>query len=287
MISYYNSKYPGIIAYLSLVTLSILYFSFAPLQNWSLGLLAMAWGFYTFMRALSLFEVSENPAPLKPTRAGLPATLTLPSSLPHDLMTRMNGRENLQRANMALSALSVRSLGWIALALVYCLCEIYISLHGLSANPLALPLEQKIAVFFIIGASFWAGQTYASNAFIAPIMLLGFAFVLALYVITGKLALIVMPITEITITALNPALLLALPLFAYSLFMLIPPLFKGKDFALNAAAGIAVLCVMIFMLILLPKSMATIALLIAGWSLFSLYWVRSTHMLRKTYRLQV
>lgn len=281
MISYYQSKNPGIFAYLSLIIISTLYFCFMPLQSWSLGLLTIGWSVYTFMRALSLFEVTENPAPLKGLPQASRGTLLLSTTLPSDLMKRMNGKDHLGRANFSLQALSTRSTLWLALAGLYAVGELYLALHGLSNT---IPLAQKTSILFILGASFWAGQTYAGNDLLAVALFWIFTALIVLCITTGQIAFT----TEFSVlTLLSPSVLIAVPLFAYSLLMLLPSLLKPQAYALNAAAGIFLLLFMGYIVVTLPANTLQIAVLITGWSLFSLYWIRSAHHLKKTYTLRV
>lgn len=283
MISYYHSKNPGIFIYLALIIISTLYFCFIPLQSWSLGFLAMGWSVYTFMRTLSLFEVTINPAPLAGLQNSSRTTLLLPATLPNDLMKRMNGKDHLSRANYSLQALSARSSAWLALAAIYAICELYLALHGISYQN-AIPLEQKTAILFIIGASFWAGQTYAGSDFLIHILFWLFAAIITLCITTGQID---FSLTFPDLDILSTSHMIALPLFAYSLVMLFPSLFRSKTYAFNGIAGIAVLLFMGYSIIMLPTNSAQIAILVTGWSLFSLYWIRSSQILRKNYTLRV
>lgn len=283
MISYYNSKHPGLIVYITLVGLSIITFSFMPPQNWTIGLLVMAWSFYIFLRVLSLFEATDFPAPLHGYGRSSRETLRLPSALPHDLITRMDGKDRLKRAQLAMNALSPRSLVWLLLALLYMGFEIYKDIHNLSPAPAIFTIPQKISIFFMIGAAFWAGQTYAYSNSVTTILLYIFGGFFSLCLIARYTIVTEFYIPPFKLEGESVLIFLA----TYSSLILLPSLLKTKKHALNGLMGLCLMGLMVTCYLFLPFSSQNIPIWISGWSLFSLFWIRSEKMERKIYRLQV
>lgn len=291
MISYYGSKYPGLLYYISLVASSTLYFTFAPLQNWSLGLLVMLWSVYVFMRALSMLEATNYQAPLKTSGRASNNTMLLPSSLPTDLMKRMNGRDNLKRADNAMNlALGGHTTFWLGLAALYGACEIYLGLHNISPSTSTLGLQQKIAILFMIGAAFWAGQSYTENATITKIMVALFTILLltsTTFAFHGHIASLLTTVQNPEQIKIGLPVLIGMPLFFYSLTMILPAFVKGKAYALPALAALALLSLMALAALSLPHETPRVAFWIAAWSLFSILCARSIRQRRKVYRLTV
>lgn len=285
MISYYTSKNPGLSIYIALVAISVAYFLFAPLEGWSLGILCMGWGGYTFMRALSLLEVTTHNAPLRTANLPSRTDMMRPSSLPADLIKRINGKENLGRAQLAFLALSPRSLIWLMLAVLYALGDLYFSLHSQSFDPATY--IRNISILFILGAAFWSGQTYATHIALGYVMFGVFVSALMIVAFNGAFDGVTLERFSNIMPVVDQKTLIAAPLFLYCAALLLPSLLKDKEHCVNALAGIFLLCFIGFVALTLPAPNVKYALLVCGWGLFSMFWIRAASTVKKTYRLIV
>lgn len=284
MVSYYRSKHPGLALYIALVTLSVLTFALFQVQDGTIGLLSMAWGFYIFLRALSLLEATDRPAPFHGYGTASRETLMIPSALPHDLTTRMDGRDRMKRALFAMNALSPRSLVWLGIALCYLVFEIWRALHHLTPAQETFTLPQKASILFMIGASFWAGQTYAYSDSASKILTSVFGFLFTLCLFVNQSAFTDIPTASLDVSA--DKIILAL-LAGYSGLMLLPACTQGKTTAMNAGAGLCLIALMVLCHMVLPFSVQNTALWLSSWSLFSIFWIRAHKPRRKVYRLMV
>lgn len=283
MISYYTSKNPGLSVYIALIAISAAYFLLAPLEGWSLGILCMGWGVYTFMRALSLLEVTTHNAPLLTANLPSRTDIALPSSLPVDLIKRINGKENLSQAQHAFLALAPRSLIWLALAALYALGDLYFSLHS-NTFELAAYIR-NLSILFILGAAFWSGQTYATHITLGYVMFSVFVSTLMIVVFNGAFDGVTIEKFANLMPLVDQKTLIAAPLFLYCAALLLPSLLKDKEHSVNALAGIFLLGFIGFVALALPTLNVKYALLVCGWGLFSMFWIRAASTLKKTYRL--
>lgn len=283
MISYYSSKNPGIIIYCILIILSTLYFSLIPVHNISLGFLVLGWSLLTFMRALSLLEATTHSTPLQPIKGASKLTFYTPSNLPSDLENRLNSKDTLRNIDFSLNILNTRNLLWLALAMIYFLCDIYLNIHGISPSAYNLNAGQKIATLFILGAAFWIGQTYAQNTSVGYFLLWIFAAALGGNILNGSVSFL-----DITIPQSLPiSALIGLPILLYSFIMLIPSFNKPRPYAINAFFGLITLILLLSLLLISKAHTAHFSIFITGLALFSFFWIRSYTITKRKYTLRV
>lgn len=283
MVSYYSSKNPGIFIYCALVALSTLYFSLIPIYNISLGFLVLGWSGFTFMRALSLLEITTHEKPLHAAQGASRLTFYTPSNLPSDLENRLNSKDTLRNANYSLNVLNTRNILWLTLAIIYFLCEIYLNIHNISPSAYDFNFGQKVSAIFILGACFWTGQTYAQHTFLGYFLLWVFAAALAWNVFNHNISFLHLTIPQ----TLSISTLIGAPLFLYSFIMLLPSFIKPRPYAINGIFGILTLLTLLSLLLMTKAHTAHISIFITGLGLFSFFWVRSNTMTKRKYILRV
>lgn len=282
MISYYSSKNPGIIIYCVLILLSAGYFTFIPVHNISLGFLVLGWSGFTFMRALSLLEITTHEKPLHAAKGASRFTFNTPSNLAADLENRLSSRNTIRNATLSLNVLSTRNLLWLALAMIYLLCEIYLNIHDISPSAYNFNFGQKIAALFILSACFWTSQTYAQHTSLGYFLLWVFAATLAWNILNDNIS-----FRHLTFPYTLPiSTLIGIPLILYSFIMLIPSFIKPRPYALNGVFGIITLIFLLSLLLITKAHTAHISLFITGLALFSFFWIRSNTITKKKYTLR-
>lgn len=283
MISYYSSKNPGIFIYCTLVALSALYFSLPSIHNISLGFLVLGWSGFTFMRALSLLEITTHEKPLHAAQGASRLTFYTPSNLPSDLENRLNSKDTLRNANYSLNVLNTRNILWLTLAIIYFLCEIYLNIHNISPSAYDFNFGQKVSAIFILGACFWTGQTYAQHTFLGYFLLWVFAAALAWNVFNHNISFLHLTIPQ----TLSISTLIGVPLFLYSFIMLLPSFTKPRPYVINGIFGILTLLALLSLLFMTKAHTSHISIFITGLGLFSFFWIRSTTITKKKYILRV
>ncbi len=284
MISYYNSKHPGLFIYITLVIVSVLSFLFFELKELQIGILSIIWGGFIFMRILSLYEVSEHFMPF--TKTGFSKSTNNNSSpLAHDLLHRMNGTNYMKRGIFALHAIEGRTLLWFGVAFIYVAYSFYLS-HDLVPR---VALIQNISIFFIIGAGFWAGQTYAYSDHASKLLLIVFTVLfgtslLNLNWVINSSYIDILNQYSASILDGNAFIVLAILIF-YCILTLFASSTKGMSYALNAVIGSILLLTLSILSTIFEHPPQMIALWISGWSLFSVFWVRSYCRTDKRYVL--
>ncbi len=274
MISYYNSKHPGLLIYIALVVISVLSFLLLEISAPQIGILSILWGGFIFMRILSLYEVSEHFASFT-QKSYSKVSNGCGSALAHDLLHRMSGENHMKRGLFAMHAIEGRSLLWFALAFMYVAYNFYLS-QGLVSQ---ITLVQDISIFFMIGAAFWAGQTYSYSDYASKLLFVIFLALLgiSLFNIIGSIN-----FTDINISYSDGFIFL----IAYCIIALFYSFAKGGVYIGNAFMGLLLLVVMGGVgggfEVGSPQS---IAFWISGWSLFSVFWVRSHCRTHKKYVL--
>jgi len=276
MISYYNSKHPGLFIYITLVIVSVLSFLLLEINAPLVGILSISWGGFIFMRILSLYEVSEHFAPFT-QKSHSKITNKNSSALAHDLIRRMNGEAYMKRGIFAMHAIEGRTLLWFALAFAYVAYSFYLSQNLVSQTALI----QKFSIFFIIGAGFWAGQTYSYSDHASRLLLVIFALLFGMSLHNVS--------TEFDINALNistsNALTVLAALMVYCFIGLFYSSVKGWSYILNALIGLLLLIIMGGAGLALEDNPQLTALWLSGWSLFSIFWIRSHCRTQKRYIL--
>lgn len=289
MMSYYNTRHPGLIAYCILVCVSVLFIGYAPLQSWIIGFLGMTWGAYIFFRSLSLLEVADYPEPLEGLNLSSKGSSQSLPTLPTDLLSRMDGNRNMIRGLFALNSVQTRTLVWFCIAFLIFLQEVYKTLHFEPTETKFITLAQNATLYFIIGATFWAGQTYAYSNNVSKF--LG-GFFLSLLIVAALPSLENIRHMDLLSSAGWPVIsnnssYLFIALFGYSFLALLPAYTKGQPYIINSAIGSIVLLFITLCSQTLPQGASSFALWIAAWGLFSIFWVRSTRSTRKIYRLHL
>lgn len=285
MMSYYNTRHPGLTIYCILTCVSVIFLTYAPTQNWSLGFLGMAWGGFIFFRALSLLEVADYPEPLEGLNlSSKGSTQTLPT-LATDLLSRMDGNRNMVRGLFALHSVHTRTILWFCIALVAFFYEIYTTLHFDPAETKFLTLAQNATLYFIIGATFWAGQTYAYSNNVSRFLSIFFLILLGVAFLPHVGLIDLSNFWHIP-QGDNSSYILPI-LFGYSFLALLPAYAKGRRYAMNSIVGSIILLFIILCAVTLPQDTQSYALWIAAWGLFSIFWVRSERSTRKIYRLHL
>ncbi len=274
MISYYKSKHPGLFIYIALVIISVLSFLLFEINAPQIGVLSILWGGFIFMRILSLYEVSEHFS-LFTQKSHSKLDNNGSSTLAYDLLHKMSGENHMKRGLFAMHAIEPRSLLWLALGFAYVAYSFYLS-QGLVSQ---ITLVQDISIFFIIGAGFWAGQTYSYSDYASKLIFVIFTalFGVSLFTVIGSIN-----FTDINITGGNGLIFL----IAYCAVALFYSFAKGGAYVFNAIIGLLLLILMSWAgLAFDAGGFQSIALWISGWSLFSVFWVRSHCRTHKRYIL--
>lgn len=276
--SYYLSKHPGLLTYMLLVSVSVITFLFFAPSPAMIGVLSVLWGMYTVMRVLSLYEVSEHFENFSSQKFTSKSNNHSLAKLPHDLKHRMSAPENMRRGAFALMCVHARTLIWLGLAFAYAAYQI----HSLSPHLDALMIVKNISVFFIIGSAFWAGQSYAYSNRASRMLFTLFAllFALSLYKIQPTLVL-----PELSALSSNTTVLILTVLMAYTAAILTYALTRGLRNIPFIFVGLSLLCVLCVSYLSLAPNAENTALWIAGWSLFSIFWIRVYSMSQKQYLL--
>lgn len=285
MISYYKSKHPGLFLYLLLISVSVFSFLFLTMTAAHIGILSILWGSFVFMRTLSLYEVSEHFLPFAKTEGASKGTSKRNATLSHDLMHRMNGNSNMKRGLFAMHAMHERTMLWFTLALFYVAYHLYLSMHLISDTLLI----QSLSIFFIIGAAFWSGQTYAYSHNASKLLLLVCSALFGLTIFTLNGSATTDLANAFTLTHLlsygNAASPMLAALIAYSAAILLYSCASGRTYSINALFGLMIVGFLVIYGMTHTPSSQTIALWISGWSLFSIFWIRSYCHTRKSYAL--
>lgn len=237
------------------------------------------------MRTLSLYEVSERFAPFAKTSGASKNTNKKSSALPHDLMHRMSGQNHMNRGLFAMNATHERTSLWFVLGLAYVAYHLYLSHHAMSMGILA----QNLSIFFMIGAAFWAGQTYAysNKASKLLIVVCSLLFGLTFFTISGDTTQHIynaLTLSNLLSYGSNASPLLA-ALILYSAIILLYSCTYGLSYSINACIGLILISLLVICGVTFEQTSQNIALWISGWSLFSVFWIRSYSHTRKVYAL--
>ncbi len=284
--SYYSSKHPGLYLYLALVTVTLITFLFWDISSTQIGLLSVLWGLFTAIRTLSLYEINAYyDTYTKQSTAISKEHNAQSSALAHDLMHRMTNGMNMKQGLHALYCMHERTILWFALALVYTAYTLHINAPDMSRNA----LMEVVCTLFMIGTTFWGGQSYAHDNKAYKLMLFVFttALCISLYFLSTSLSFTHLP--ELTsglsiAGGATPQLLLVL-LALYSIVILGYSLLQRNKATLSALGGITLIALLGICHGALEPSQATTALWISGWGLFSVFWTRAYQPVSKRYVL--
>ncbi len=278
MISYYKSKHPGLFIYIALVCASVLSFLFLDTNASHIGILSILWGAFILMRTLSLYEIEEHANPLSDNIGASKANNSNTADLPHDLLKKMSNKNHLKRGVLAMNSLNIRTTLWFAIAIIFLSYHI-VTLQ--SSQPLNI-LIQDITGFFIIGAAFWTGQTYAYSNQASKLMLLTFGILLCITILKLNINIDTSFIFEYSAIIKNqPLSILAI----YSAAIFIYAFASGLTYGINAFIGLAMLTLLSICTVNIEAEPQYIALWIIGWSIISIFWVRSYSQVRRKYTL--
>ena len=284
--SYYASKHPGLYLYLALVAITVLSFLFLEVGPTEIGLLAMLWGGYTALRTLSLYEISSCFCNYTRQSTMISKEHNAQSSaLAHDLVRRMTNSANIKQGVHALYCLHERTLLWFALALGYTAYHLHINSTVMGRTD----LMDMVCIMFMIGATFWGGQSYAYNNKDAKLMSVVFAIALclSLSILPIKISLPQLSQTFSSLSILEsttPYTFLVL-LASYSIATLLYALIHRNKATFSALSGIMIVALLCLCHVFIEPSQASPALWISGWGLFSLTWSRAYRPILKRYVL--
>ncbi|MCK5384877.1 MAG: hypothetical protein KAJ29_04820, partial [Alphaproteobacteria bacterium] len=284
--SYYSSKHPGLYLYLALVGVTLSVFLFIEVGAMQIGFLSIFWGSFTAMRALSLYEINVyfNTYAHQSTLISKEHNAQS-SALAHDLIRRMTGNTNIKQGLHALYCMHERTILWFALALGYTAWYLHISAPLMSRSD----LMEIVCTLFMIGATFWGGQSYAHDKKASTIMLFSFviALCISLYSLPAGLSTINLyqALSGLSIgESATPHTLLVL-LALYSVAILIYALLRRNKAVLSVLGGISLITLLSLCHLSLEPSQATTALWISGWGLFSVFWTHAYQPVNKRYVL--
>ncbi len=283
MISYYKSKHPGLFLYLTLVIISVITPLYIELTTAQTGILSILWGGFIFMRTLSLYEISEHFS--HKTSSSIISKNNHNSALPYDLTSRMSGQNNFKRGIFAMRSMHIKTLCWFAIGLIYMAYSFYLS-RGTMPHSLIL---QNLSILFMIGAGFWAGQTYAYSDHASKLLILVFTCLLSITIFKMSGSLIIENFEIFTIDGLtsinNNAMPILLALIAYSAAILCYSAMRDLTSSINAALGLTIILLLTICGLSLEPSPQTLSLWLSGWSLLSIFWVRSSRHTEKSYAI--
>lgn len=266
MISYYRSKHPGLFIYLSLLSTTVLALLLLDMTPKLVGIFSIIWGSFIIMRALSLYEVSEHFHLFASHASSSKETNHRASSLAHDLNKRRSAHNHMKRGLCALNSIKTKSFLWLGLGIFY--CAFYASwnygvmhLHDIITH---------ICIAFIIGSSFWCGQTYAYSNQASRLIIRIVSILFSITLIANFSSF------DTTLTFDQTQLVLSI-LLAYSGLCMLYALKNNADKKLNALLGIALISALTFY--------SSYPLWVCGLSLFSIVWIRAYKNTNKSYIL--
>ncbi len=269
---------------MTLMTCSVIGLLISPQNIAFIGLLSIFWGGFTFMRILSLYEVSEHIPNTQNTSSISKRTNHLTAALPYDLTARMNSSRYFKRGENALNSLDPRNITWLVIASIYVIYSLHLHSSGL---PLTQTI-QDLSIFFIIGAAFWNGQSYAYGANSANVLLVLLIALLAISAYTAGVHHMNFSETVIQNNILHLSQNFSLLALSFlGIYCIVTSLYAGLSYIRNlpiALISSALMLCMAAIYIASPLSTPT-ALWISFWGLFSLLWIKCFTHKRKRYVL--
>ncbi|MBI1301651.1 MAG: hypothetical protein GC137_08345 [Alphaproteobacteria bacterium] len=282
MISYYNAKHPGLCLYVALVISTVMSFLLIDMKPTYIGLLAMAWSVFVLMRVLSFYEITHHFTDFLGGSLSMKPKEALPEFLTH----KMTSKNHLKRGMYGLNALHERTALWFVLGVFY----VFYFLFSNVGQFTIVEFVTSFSLFFIVGASFWSGQTYAYSDVASRLLMIVFGLlfvsVVSVLVFQNELAFSREVILEnILFFNQNTALPLLGMLAIYTVGILIYSSSYGLKYSLNAMVGVFILGVLAFCALGLEQTQNNLAIWASGWSLFSIFWIRSYSYRRTRYAL--
>lgn len=278
--SYYSSKNPGLYLYLTLIIASTAFFLLCETTSSGIGILAMLWGGFTALRALSLYEIDAYYDNYKHQSTLISkAHNAQSSSLAHDLMQRMNSNVNMKQGLHALSCLHKRTLFWFVLALGYTA----LILHTNASFMNKTSLMEMICTLFMIGAAFWSAQSYAYNKTVAT--LLSTVFSITLCVSFFSLPITTVHISEVFHSTFSAQNLVLGFLILYSITIMLHAIGQKNKAELNIFGALILIALLTLCHLTMEPSSKATALWLSGWGLFSVFWARAYQPIKKHYIL--
>lgn len=275
--SYYNSKNPGLLAYLALICLSTIAFIIMPESNIIIGALSVLWGIACMMRVLSLFEVQEYFESYNNANPASKTNNNKAAGLAYDLTKRMHGQNHFKRGLAAMECIDARTLLWFGMASLYALSSFYFG----KTNGI-----ESIALLFMIGAAFWLSQSYAYSRTAAYIITALCLSLLSYALMTSNVQ-IPENIYQAAVNTIisNPASIMLIALIAYSAGVMFHALVENARQAILILSGICLLASLSIAYISLGTASQNMAIWLPAWSLFSLIWIRAYKAPQKRYTL--
>lgn len=278
MISYYNAKHPGLCFYIALVVTTVASFLLADMKPEYIGLLAMAWSIFVMMRVLSFYEITHHFTDFMSGSLSMKPKEALPEFLTH----KMTSKNHLKRGMHGLNALHERTALWFALGTLY----VFYFLFGNIGQFSVVEFVTSFSLFFVVGASFWGGQTYAYSDVASRLLMVVFGLlfisVIGVIVYQNDVAFTREVVLENILSFnKNSGLPLLGMLALYTLGILIYSSSYGFKYSMNALVGVFILGVLAFCSLGLEQTSNNLAIWASGWSLFSIFWIRS-YSYRKT-----
>lgn len=276
--SYYNSKNPGLIAYVTVLALSVGAFLLLPSSNIILGALTILWGILCLMRVLTLFEVNEYFENTKTTSKQVSKhTNNQTTPLAYDLTKRMKGKNYFKHGLAAMECVEPRTLLWFTMAALYAVSSFYFNDQ--------INIED-ISLLFMIGAVFWLGQSYGFSRS-ATYVISSISLTATLYALASLSPVITTNILQAAIEQVitKPSVIMLIALVAYSIGVLIHALVENPRQSGVSLLGLLLLVTLTILYFALPPNHENIALWLPLWSLFSLTWIRAYKAPKTRYTL--
>ena len=282
MISYYKSSYPGLFVYLFLVTVSVLSFLFFEIKASHVGILSIVWGVFILIRIVSLYEINKFFVRYIQSEDRVEAS----AILPNNLIRHKDNRKRLKEGNLAICAMHERTVLWLILGLAYAGYHFYLLHNTISQSVLI----KDLAVFFIVGAVFWMGQTYAQSSHASKFLFFVFSlcFGFTLFRIDGVVAdnvpktLMLLSLSSLRESAL-PILSI---LMIYSAITLFHSFRQSVWHNINIILGLGLICSVVTYSVFFTLSAQDVtALWVSGLSLFSVFWINAYHIRHRRYIL--
>ncbi len=323
--------------YVLLLGTTTMAFAFFHVSNERLGLLAVLWGVVLIVRLKGLRDFSQR---LKNAGHYDYSEYNPAMSLPLRILNQLSHEQYMQRGMMALRALRLPGMFWIAFALAFAAWGAAMTLFPSIPDPVPamknnldavvreitgenmksyavglLIAARRLCVLFIIGASFWLGQSYAYRTPARPLRILCALLLAASFLVNfanesfttlllidlrkigpygfgwesmellQSMNLAPQPLTPVSQRALELGwigLFLFYAPWGLCAFSLLRACWKEYERAAYAVRGLLVLSVLLFSDLFLAAGDQMIALWVSGWAAFAPYWIRAhRHTKRK------
>ena len=197
----------------------------------------------------------------------------------------MHTNTQTQKGHRALYCLDERTILWFVLGLVYMTYHLHVSSFFISEKA----LMEIMCVFFMIGATFWAGQSYGYNAYVSKLLTTFFGIFVAISLYTLNAHEVLLHAYQnynfLPSISLDVSLGILATLLLYCILALLYALTEGTKTLASVVPGLLVLSLLSVCYLTLEPSSKNYALWISGWGLFSVFWIRSYKAESKKYVL--